>query len=386
MAPTLSQEQENEVKQTLKLLACHILNSPGLEEKLSTAEIIGEYTNALAVDCPNSSDLKVKLNGFEKAVKGKYPQLRENPSQYIPSTPARDPHLKFDINKEMAFYEATDKKTLLLRRIESAYLDVEIGALEVSCVLYLLGDKLPLEFYLDFGTHIRDEARHAHQLKKLHQSLGQELIPHSYSNRVWRRVAHGNSIVEKIMVENVIEEGWACDVTMNQVENLKKQGFFEASEVYASINADEIRHAAIGNKWVMKLLANDSDKYLKMYLELSRKIHPESKKVHHPDIRRMAGFSDEFISRYHTQNMNNYSLPELQESKTATQVTVKNNYVEVVLEGAMALEIWNVVKDSHSVQECLAKLSEKVELTEEDQTWVKEFIISLADKELVLPN
>lgn len=385
MGLTFNQDQEYAFKQTLKLLASHVLHSPSLEEKLATAEMIGEYTDALASDRQKLSEIKSKIEAFEKELAAKYPSIATDPSQYVPQTPARDTKLKFDINKEMAFYEATDKKTLLLRRIESAYLDVEIGALEVSCVLYLMGSDQPLEFYLDFGTHIRDEARHAQLLKKLHQTLGQELIPHSYSNRVWRRVAHGNSLVEKIMVENVIEEGWACDVTTNQIKNLKQQGFLEASEVYAAINDDEVRHAAIGNKWVMKLLANDQQKYLEIYLDLSHKIHPESKKVHNPEIRKMAGFSDEFISRYYTQNMNQYSLPELRVIEESHKVILKNNYAELVLEGAMAVEVWNSVRESHSIQECLGKLDKKMELTEEDQLWVKDFIISLADKEFVIP-
>lgn len=279
------------MKKVLKLHATNILNNPSVTEKIQSGLIIGEYISLIEnemFDQLKFNQLRIKHQSVENKIG----------AQLIPQTPARGTDWKYDENKSARLAQAKNRREWVFMMLDACYIDVEINAMEASCVLFLMADDLPLQFYKDFGSHIYDEARHAQAVADLLKFFPEFSPSKTYTNRVWNKVSLGKSVLEKIMIENVLEEGLAADKTVSLIEELKKDGFTEVAEVFEQINNDEIRHSLIGNKWVKYLLNENEEEYFSLFETLSNGLNPEARKIGSIQTRLASGFSKSFIKRF----------------------------------------------------------------------------------------
>lgn len=283
------------IRLNIKLHANNILNNPRLEEKIQSALAIGEYSNAIdgvSFDHNFFLDTSKKYQALERKIMERFP------TPEMPVSPARDSSWVLDTNKGTSISQTIDQKQRMLMILDATYIDVEINAMEASSALIIMDQSLPIEFYKDFGLHISDEARHAVAIAKALQDFPDFISPRTYSNRVWNKIAKGNNILERIMIENVIEEGSAADKTVRFIQELKECGLVNVANLFSDLNQDEIRHASIGNKWAMRLLNDDEEEYFSMFEKFSMLINPEARQIESIPTRLASGFSKKFIKRY----------------------------------------------------------------------------------------
>jgi uncharacterized ferritin-like protein (DUF455 family) len=205
--------------------------------------------------------------------------------------------------KEYVTLSATSEKSEkenIKRLLESTFINVEIPAMEASCALIILApEHFDKEFFCDFSSHIYDEAKHAEMIRQTLQThfggISKQL---SYNFKIWDKVSTAKDLIERIFIENIIEEGWAADKTVDLIKSLRKKDLSYVADLFKLINSDEMRHAKIGNKWAMSLLNQDEELYIKNYENLSKKLHPESSVIHYPPIRIASGFKKVFFDKY----------------------------------------------------------------------------------------
>lgn len=275
------------IKPILKKMASDILKKPSIEAKISAALLIGEITKLIG---NNEKKLSLMIE--------KYSDQSEY-SATIPDSPARPRDFVLDPDKEKKFNLIEDSHQRILSIIDSAYVDVEINAMEASAALFLMEEDLPLDFFKDFGSHIYDEGMHALYLKELTLAFPEYQSSKTYSNRVWNKVSKGKTIVERIMIENVIEEGWAADRTVGFIEMLSQDARYkEITSVFEKINNDEMRHASIGIKWVKILTQSNEDDFLNLFDQVSTTYNPSARSIESIKTRLASGFSPKFVKKY----------------------------------------------------------------------------------------
>lgn len=258
----------------IKAEASRILHSSDIETKIESGLKMGAIINGLKISDGSES--------FQEAI----PEYPARPQSYV----------LMNQTDSTIFDKVEDEAIKVL--LESTFINVEISAMEVSSVLLLMANNLEEDFYRDFASHIFDEAQHAIKIRESLNAFGGLPSNLSYNFKLWDKVKSVSLIEEKIMVENVIEEGWAADKSVDLIKSLRKKNYPDIALMFEQINSDEIRHAKIGNKWVMKFLQGDETSYLAMYDQLAQKLHPAATIIHYPPVRIASGFKGGFFKKY----------------------------------------------------------------------------------------
>lgn len=289
------------IRDAIKLHALSLLKTPTLSGKLAAAKYLGLYADCIVTDTINyeiaesllstnrqkEAELKSILNLSRQDID--WPSL-------VPAYPERDPMLTLDPEREKSIPQ-TPAKEFYLNIIDGAIWDVEVNAMEIACVILILEQNLPYSFLKDYISIITDEARHAEMLASHLARYSEFQSPRTYSNRVWNKSLKGKNLIEKIMIENVIEEGYAADRTVGFINELKPK-FPDFAALFESINNDEIRHAEIGNRWAMNLLQGSEEAYFSLFDRLVESVNPNAKHIDAIGVRLKSGFSKNFIKRY----------------------------------------------------------------------------------------
>lgn len=278
------------IHESLKLHARNILHSPDYQMKIRSAFQIEQYCAAIEGNSFSTEIFELhhrELVEFEN-------ELKKLPNT-IPKWPARDSALKFSNSPVKNDFSRTEQIADIL---DSAVMDVEVAAIEISASIFLKEPLLPFELYKDLASHMGDEARHALELERLLKIYFPNFKrKDSYTHRVWKK-AYGRNLIETLMIENVIEEGFAADRVELLIQEMEQVGLNEIAESFKKINKDEMRHSAIGNKWVKKLLHDDEDMYFELFDRLCMEINPVASRIENFSIRLESGFSKAFIKRY----------------------------------------------------------------------------------------
>jgi len=105
----------------------------------------------------------------------------------------------------------------------------------------------------DLGRQLLDEARHAELLADRAQALGMNLGHVGVSLHTWHLVRSFPSLAEKLVAQQVIQEGVGLDASALNILRLARVGDRESSEVYAQITADEANHVSLGIRWATRM-------------------------------------------------------------------------------------------------------------------------------------
>ncbi|MCC6278501.1 MAG: DUF455 family protein [Oligoflexia bacterium] len=188
--------------------------------------------------------------------------------------------------------------------LHSLFVDVELSAMELSAAGIIMAKDTAYfsEFACDFSLHIWDEGRHAEIALYGLRFLGGKLGDYTYTNHTWNKVNQFSELVERIMGENVIEEGNASDRAMGQIKNLRSMGYHQAANLLEHINVDELRHARLGNKWVKRILEQNDRQFIDLFKRVSTKIgRPLKHQIscfENLDARMRAGFDRNFLKQF----------------------------------------------------------------------------------------
>lgn len=176
-------------------------------------------------------------------------------------------------------------------------IDVEINAMELCGRNIAEFRSMPMEFKLDMARQAWDETRHAEMMRDQLNRLGGDFGDYTYSDNVWNKYMLGETLAERLAIEQVFQEGNAVEANVPFAENVKNAGLLDLAEMLDYIDADELRHAYFGNKWLTFLCDQSEQRYLdtlrRAAEKLDRPLQPTAPLLR--DLRRMARYPDAFI-------------------------------------------------------------------------------------------
>jgi len=196
--------------------------------------------------------------------------------------------------------ELLKSKDGICRFIHFIYSEIEVSAAEI-CARNIsdFGPVMPLQFTFDMARQVMDEMRHAKMAKKLLYKYGGELGDFTYRNHVWNSYLLGDSLAEKLAIEQIIGEGNGLDTTALSISIFDELGLSDLKTYYEFLQADETIHCAFGNRWISYLVDYDQSKFDDVIDQAIEKIGvslPGFAPVD-IDLRLNAEFSKEFIYR-----------------------------------------------------------------------------------------
>lgn len=180
------------------------------------------------------------------------------------------------------------------------YSEIEVAAAE-TCARNIaeFGDGMPLQFVLDMARQCADEARHAVMAEQMLAHYGGWLGEFNYRNRIWNAYIKGESLAERLAIEQVIGEGNGLDMSAHCMDLFKQHGLDRLLRYYEFLQADEIGHCAFGNRWIRYLVDGDEQRFTDVVASAARKTG-SGVPGYAPvcvETRRAAGFSEQFIAQ-----------------------------------------------------------------------------------------
>jgi uncharacterized ferritin-like protein (DUF455 family) len=115
---------------------------------------------------------------------------------------------------------------------------------------------LPLDYYADWLSVARDEARHFVMMRERLRQMGHDYGSLPAHNGLWEaaeKTAH-DPLVRMALVPRVLEAR-GLDVTPGMIRRLREVGDTQTIAVLDVILAEEVRHVAIGSRWFRTLCA-----------------------------------------------------------------------------------------------------------------------------------
>lgn len=209
-----------------------------------------------------------------------------------PELPARPPNFTQDPTAadgpKLSLRDAMQPANiaLMFRRF---YIDVEIAAIEVCSRNVVEYRDMPIAFKVDMSQQIWDEARHAELAISVMRHYGEELGDVRYTGLVWTRHKSGDSLAERLAIEQIIQEGNSVDRAYVMIEMVRSFKLHAAAEALEWLTADETQHALIGNRWLMRLCDNSREKYEEIVRRAQEKIRFPLSPVNR-ELREISGF------------------------------------------------------------------------------------------------
>jgi uncharacterized ferritin-like protein (DUF455 family) len=127
---------------------------------------------------------------------------------------------------------------------------IEFNAINLALDAVCRFPDMPREFYLDWLSVARDEARHFNLLAERLQALGYDYGDFPAHEGLWQmaeKTAH-SCLVRMALVPRVLEAR-GLDVTPGMIRRLEAVGDGETVAALSVILEEEVRHVAIGTRW-----------------------------------------------------------------------------------------------------------------------------------------
>lgn len=214
-----------------------------------------------------------------------------------PSRPATWTFSETQILSHKTYEDLMYRGEHMKRWLHQVGVDVEINATEVCARNIAEFREMPLDFKLDMARQVWDETRHALMMRALLNEMGSDFGDYTYSDKVWLKYIAGDGLAEKLAIEQVFQEGNALEANIPFCESLSKAGVDDFAEILDYVDADELRHAYFGNKWLRHLCDGSDDRYLQVMMAAAAKIGAPLKPRAplHAQLRKMAHYPDDFI-------------------------------------------------------------------------------------------
>lgn len=131
---------------------------------------------------------------------------------------------------------------------------IEFNAVNLALDAALRFDGLPADYYADWISVAKDEARHFRMLADRLCELGFAYGDFPAHNGLWEaaeKTAH-DPLVRMALVPRVLEAR-GLDVTPGMIHRLREVGDPATAEILGVILQEEVRHVAIGTRWYRHL-------------------------------------------------------------------------------------------------------------------------------------
>nr|XP_019010243.1 uncharacterized protein I206_04711 [Kwoniella pini CBS 10737]OCF49024.1 hypothetical protein I206_04711 [Kwoniella pini CBS 10737] len=112
------------------------------------------------------------------------------------------------------------------------------------------GERLPVEFFLDWAKVAEDEAKHYTLLARRLVELGSYFGAHTVHAGLWESATQtANSLSARIAIIHLVAEARGIDMNPLTLAKLQAAGDKESSRVLEIIHSDEITHVTTGHRW-----------------------------------------------------------------------------------------------------------------------------------------
>lgn len=140
--------------------------------------------------------------------------------------------------------------------------DIEVPATEI-CARNIVeyGADMPPQFTFDMARQASDEARHALMAEKMMARFDVKLGDYTHRDHVWKAYTRGESLAEKLAIEQILGEGNGLDSTVELISFYKAKGQDELVDYYEFLLGDETIHCAFGNIWMNYLLDGNEKEF-----------------------------------------------------------------------------------------------------------------------------
>lgn len=213
----------------------------------------------------------------------------------IPERPARSLDLAQSANyvgpplaKDMS------NRTVFLHAVA---LGVELCAAEACAAMVASNPRAPWGLRYDLARQLNDEVRHFRLFESRIRELGGFIGQYPVEYDVWDRFRLGTDISEQLMIEQRIGESVGLDGGALAYAGFRAAGDNKTASIFDFINADEVTHVSLGNRWLKKLLPSelqraDLEQKLRQRLADSELSVKAGLPVNSPD-RLLAGYSEQ---------------------------------------------------------------------------------------------
>jgi len=178
---------------------------------------------------------------------------------------------------------------------------IEFNAINLALDAILRFEGMPHQYYLDWLSVAKDEARHFTLLHKHLRALGYAYGDFPAHNGLWSMCEKtSDDIVARMALVPRTLEARGLDATPVIQARLRKVGTPQALKSVAILDiilADEVGHVAIGNQWYRWLCVRSGLDPVKHYAVVSSHYSaPRLKPPFNDAARRLAGFTDQELS------------------------------------------------------------------------------------------
>lgn len=112
------------------------------------------------------------------------------------------------------------------------------------------GERLPVEFYLDWAKVAEDESKHFTLLKARLLSLGSYYGAHTVHAGLWDSALDTqDDLLARLAIIHLVHEARGLDVNPVTIKKFEKAGDIESSKMMEIIHLDEITHVTTGHRW-----------------------------------------------------------------------------------------------------------------------------------------
>ncbi len=171
---------------------------------------------------------------------------------------------------------------------------IEFNAINLAWDAVYRFPDMPAQFYLDWASVARDEARHFHLLNSRLQTLGFAYGDFPAHNGLWEMaIKTRGDIVHRMALVPRLLEARGLDVTPGIISKLKQVGDQESIDILELILREEIRHVEIGSNWFNYCCAERQLDPAPTFLHLLKTLAPTQLRLpFNRPARALAGFGD----------------------------------------------------------------------------------------------
>ncbi|WWC91625.1 uncharacterized protein L201_006571 [Kwoniella dendrophila CBS 6074] len=137
-----------------------------------------------------------------------------------------------------------------LANIEQYAIDLAWDIIARFADFTINGERLPIEYFLDWAKVAEDEAKHYTLLARRLVELGSYFGAHTVHAGLWESATQtADSLSARIAIIHLVAEARGIDMNPLTLAKLQAAGDKESSRILEIIHADEITHVTTGHRW-----------------------------------------------------------------------------------------------------------------------------------------
>lgn len=196
-----------------------------------------------------------------------------------------------------------DAAALAKPELRAAYLNanayLELASVDiVADLLYTvhdMGDPALRRLATDLARQLLDEARHAELLVRRVYSLGYAPGSAPISLHTWETYQSFDTLLERLLAQQVIQEGIGLDSAWRNVSRFKEIGEHDTADLYVQITADECNHVELGMRWARQLGGNGLEGAMRRVEQRVQALDPQPDVPVAVELRRRCGIPESWI-------------------------------------------------------------------------------------------